>query len=351
MLRHQQPHRRSIAAVTLLAAVLLAAPATSLAGDDHVQAKLLADTRAIQAGQTFTLGVKLNMEKGWHVYWRNPGDAGLATDVTFSLPEGFHAGPLLWPEPMTFQQPGKIDGYGYKDEVLLTAEIHAPDKLPADDKLKFSADVSWLACKEKCIPGKAQLGLELPQGKAAPANKKLFAAWEKRTPPAAPNFVLKDHRGREVNLHDLAGKVVVLEWINWDCPFVVRHMKAGTMRKLASEYAAHDVVWLGINSTKYQNADINAQHVEKYELPYLVLDDHPGKIGRLYQAKTTPHMYVIDQAGQIVYAGAIDNDPRGKKPDGKVVNYVEQALSQAAANKPVTQEDTKPYGCSVKYAN
>jgi len=146
-----------------------------------VEAKLLADVSGVEPGATFTVGVLLTMEKGWHVYWRNPGDAGLATEVQWKLPKGFTAGPLRWPVPVAFVQPGNIVGYGYEHTVLLTARVTAPKDLPAG-RVQIAAEASWLACKDVCLPGEASAQLELPVGGATTANQKLFAAWGKRLP-------------------------------------------------------------------------------------------------------------------------------------------------------------------------
>ena len=161
----------------------------------------------------------------------------------------------------------------------------------------------------------------------------------------APNFTLTDQQGNPVSLADFADKVVVLEWTNPDCPFVKRHYNAGTMKKLASKYGHDGVVWLAINSSHYASTKDNAEFVAERGLAYPVLDDRDGKVGRMYGAKTTPHMYVIDK-GVLAYVGAIDDDPRGS---GASVNYVDQALAEIAAGKPVSQPQRQSYGCSVKY--
>jgi peroxiredoxin len=165
----------------------------------------------------------------------------------------------------------------------------------------------------------------------------------------APDFTLMDQKGNPVKLSDFKGKVVVLEWTNTDCPFVQRHYKAGTMATLAKSYADRNVVWLAINSSYFTNQEKNAVWAEKHQIAYPVLDDHEGKVAKAYGAKSTPHMFVIDAAGNIVYQGAIDNDASGEKKEG-VVNYVAQALNEVLAGKPVSIPETKPYGCSVKYA-
>lgn len=164
----------------------------------------------------------------------------------------------------------------------------------------------------------------------------------------APDFTLTDLNGNRVTLSEIGG-VRVLEWVNPDCPFVQRHYKAGTMKRLAAEYGGKGVTWLTVNSTNYMDADANRKFAEAFGLSQRILVDQSGKVGHLYGAATTPHMFVIDGDGTIVYAGAIDDDPRGSEGDG-ATNYVAAALDEVLAGKPVTTTETKPYGCSVKYA-
>ena len=164
----------------------------------------------------------------------------------------------------------------------------------------------------------------------------------------APNFTLPTAAGGQASLSDFAGKVVVLEWVNPDCPFVKRHYKADTMETLAAKYADDDVVWLTINSTHYMDADANARFAEDESLDVPILVDADGRVGKIYGAKTTPHMFIIDADGVIVYQGAIDDDPRGSKGEG-TTNYVEAALDETLAGQKVSTAETQPYGCSVKY--
>ncbi|MCU0233377.1 MAG: thioredoxin family protein [Thermoanaerobaculales bacterium] len=164
---------------------------------------------------------------------------------------------------------------------------------------------------------------------------------------AAPAFTLEDEAGTAVSLADFKGKVVVLEWLNPDCPFVQRHYKAGTMKSLATTYGAKGVVWLTVNSTNYMDAAANAKFKQANELPYPILVDQEGTVGHLYGAQTTPHMYVIDADGTLAYMGAIDDDPRGGGEQPQ--NYVAAALDELLAGKAVTTAETTPYGCSVKY--
>jgi peroxiredoxin len=171
-----------------------------------------------------------------------------------------------------------------------------------------------------------------------------------KTGSAAPDFTLRDQAGQEHSLASYRGRVVVLEWINPNCPFSRRHAEEGTMTRLAS--ASADAVWLAVNSTAQGHKDSlsPAQHAAynaKHGIAYPVLYDPDGKVGRAYDARTTPHMVVIDEAGKIVYDGAIDDDPYGRKDER--VNYVEGALAAHQAGRAPDPGVTQPYGCSVKY--
>lgn len=164
----------------------------------------------------------------------------------------------------------------------------------------------------------------------------------------APAFQLLDAQGEPVRLSDHAGKTVVLEWTNPDCPYVKRHYAAGTMKKLAAKWADEDVVWLTINSTHYQGRDENQSFVAAHDLAQPVLSDPSGRVGRAYGARTTPHMFVIAPTGELAYSGAIDDDRYG---DGEnPINFVDAALRDLSADREVAQPETAPYGCSVKYA-
>jgi peroxiredoxin len=164
----------------------------------------------------------------------------------------------------------------------------------------------------------------------------------------APDFTLEDQDGSKVSLSDFSGKVVVLEWFNGDCPYVQRHYEEETMAKLSSKYKDKEVVWLAINSTHYATKEQNKEWKEKYNLLYPILSDNSGEVGKLYAAKTTPHMYIIDKTGELVYAGGIDDDPGGDSQERN--NYVKKALKEVLAGNPVSIPESKPYGCSVKYA-
>jgi peroxiredoxin len=168
----------------------------------------------------------------------------------------------------------------------------------------------------------------------------------------APEFTLTSFGGKTISLSDYKGKIVVLEWFNLECPFVQYHYNtANTMVDLAKKYK-DKVVWLAINSTSHTTPEENKTFAEKHKLPYPILDDRSGKVGRAYNATNTPHIFIIDTKGYIVYDGAIDNSPMGNTPQGQeLINYVDKALTELKAGRTVSIRETKPYGCTVKYAN
>ena len=168
---------------------------------------------------------------------------------------------------------------------------------------------------------------------------------------AAMDFTLKDLDGKPVPMSQFKGKIVVLEWTNYDCPFVKAHYKPQkqTTADLARKYADNDVVWLTINSTFYSTAEATKAWVEELNLPQTILMDTDGKAGRLFGAKTTPHIFIFDKEGKLAYRGALDNAPLDKPADEIVSNYADKALSELTSGKPVSIIETRPYGCSVKY--
>lgn len=172
----------------------------------------------------------------------------------------------------------------------------------------------------------------------------------------APAFTLKDTSGKEHKLADYKGKFVVLEWFNEGCPFVKKHYTSGNMQKLQQEYTGKDVVWLSINSSaEGQQGHMTPETAPKTLAEWnmnatKVLLDHDGKVGKMYGAKTTPHMFVIDNDGKLVYQGAIDSKASANTADlAGAENYVRVALDNSMTGKPVSNASTKPYGCSVKY--
>lgn len=179
---------------------------------------------------------------------------------------------------------------------------------------------------------------------------------EVETGSAAPAFTLAGMDGKEYSLSDFEGKYVVLEWLNHECPFVVKHYKAGNMQALQKEYTEKGVIWLSINSSaEGKQGHLTAETAkaiteEKEAAPTNVLFDHDGTVGKEYGAKTTPHMYVIDPEGTLIYQGAIDSIKSTDSDDiAEATNYVKQALDSAMAGEAVPEATTQPYGCSVKY--
>lgn len=172
----------------------------------------------------------------------------------------------------------------------------------------------------------------------------------------APDFSLQDINGKPVSLAKLRDKVVVLEWINHGCPFVKKHYDSGNMQALQKEFTAKGVQWLSIcSSAEGKQGHMKAVEwrkvaKEKGGAATAILLDDWGKVGTLYGAKTTPHMFIIDPKGILIYQGAIDDTPSADPADVKgAVNYVRSALDEALAGKPVSTSTTKPYGCGVKY--
>ena len=172
---------------------------------------------------------------------------------------------------------------------------------------------------------------------------------------AAPAFTLKDTAGKEHKLADFKGKVVVLEWINPDCPVCRRVFESGVVantKKEASK-ADKDVVYIMVNSTHYMDAAGSAAYMKRHKMESVpALVDQDGTVGRLYGAATTPHVFVIDDKGVLRYQGAIDDDPHGRKAKRgeDVMNYVVNAVRQIKNGDTVTPSETRSYGCGVKYA-
>jgi thiol:disulfide interchange protein DsbD len=152
----------------------------------HVRASLVAEQDAVRPGRPLTVGIRLEMEKDWHTYWRNPGDSGLPTRVRWQLPPGFAAGEILWPYPARFAT-GPLVSYGYEHEVLLPVEVRVPPAVPGRE-VRIAGRVDWLECREICVPGKAELSLALPvRGEAGPGpHAALFAEARRRLPVKDP---------------------------------------------------------------------------------------------------------------------------------------------------------------------
>lgn len=186
----------------------------------------------------------------------------------------------------------------------------------------------------------------------------LSAGAQVKVGAAAPAFTGTDSNGKTESLDQFKGKYVVLEWHNQGCPYTAKHYASGNMQSLQKEWTAKGVAWFTVISSApgqqgYMTASAENAYVRKVGAdPTAVLLDPQGKIGHLYDAKTTPQMVVIDPAGKVIYDGAIDDKPTPDVSDIKgAKNYVNDALSAALAGRPVATPYTRPYGCSVKYAD
>ena len=171
----------------------------------------------------------------------------------------------------------------------------------------------------------------------------------------APDFTLTDMNGKAVKLSDFRGKTVVLEWFNPECPYVVYAYGEGKLGEMQKSTMKNDVVWLTINSgapgMQGTGMDTNKKAYDDWKMSSKLLFDESGTVGKTYEAKTTPHCYVVDKKGTLVYRGGLDNAPRGTVKGGSTYqNYVEAALADLAAGRAVATSETDPYGCSVKYA-
>ena len=171
----------------------------------------------------------------------------------------------------------------------------------------------------------------------------------------APAIAATDASGKPVSLNDFKGKFVVLEWTNPECPFVDKHYSSGNMPSVQKQVTDKGVVWVSIQTVGKGEGDqarsqLLSWQKSKSAAPTTTLVDPDGAIARSYQARTTPHMYIVDPQGTLIYAGAIDSKPTANPADIKTAtNYVTQAVGEAMAGKPVSQATTRAYGCTVKY--
>jgi len=188
------------------------------------------------------------------------------------------------------------------------------------------------------------------------ASTALFAADSPAVGTTAPDFSATDSKGKAHSVSEYKGKYVVLEWFNPECPFVKKHYGSGNMQKLQEEFTSKGVVWLSVDSSapgKEGNLtaeEANQKMTEWKTKQTALLLDPDGKAGQAYGAKNTPHMFVINPEGKIIYEGAIDSKASANPADiTGSTNYVKVALEESMSGKTVTTANTKPYGCSVKY--
>ena len=184
----------------------------------------------------------------------------------------------------------------------------------------------------------------------------LFAAESPKVGSAAPDFSLPDAKGKTHSLAEAKGKYVVLEWFNPECPFVKKHYGGGNMQKLQEEFAGKGVVWMSIDSSAsgkegYLTPEAATKQIADWKMNHTtLLLDPDGKAGKTYGAKNTPHMFVVNPEGKLIYEGAIDSKASPNPADiANSTNYVKVALDESMGGKPVSNPNTKPYGCQVKY--
>ena len=207
-------------------------------------------------------------------------------------------------------------------------------------------------------PPAAPAKADAPAGAAAPAaavaNPLVDPAATATIGRPAPDFALPAADGTTVKLSDFKGKRVVLEWFNPECPFVKWAHDTGPLKDLASRTTATGVVWLAINSgaagKQGHGAEANKQAAKQWDMSHPILLDETGAVGHAYGATNTPHMYIVDEKGALVYRGALDNAPMGEPREGSRVAEFEDALAAVVAGKPVPAAETTAWGCTVKYA-
>jgi peroxiredoxin len=221
--------------------------------------------------------------------------------------------------------------------------------------LSAAVVLTAFACSRSAEPPPAASAAQapLPAPSAAPSTAGAAQIGE-----PAPAFALPDLDGNKVKLADFKGKTVVLEWFNPGCPFVNLAHTKGSLRDAAARHAKDGVVWLAINSgapgKQGHGVEANRAGKQRFSLTHPILLDEGGAVGRAYGAERTPHVFVIDRAGTLVYAGAVDNSPDGEgmSPTGpSLVSYVDQTLAELGAGKPVSVSRTEAYGCTVKYGS
>lgn len=231
--------------------------------------------------------------------------------------------------------------------ILSVAALAACSKTP-------SAPVES-SSNEEAVPAAAEAA-PAAATEAAAAGDTASAAGPAQVGQPAPDFTLPDLDGNSVSLSQFKGKLVVLEWFNPGCPFVRAAHTSGSLKGMAEKHGEGGVAWLAINSggpgKQGHGVELNRNSSNQFGMQHPVLMDESGKVGQLYGAERTPHMFVINPEGVLVYRGAIDNSPdgEGKSPEGgKLVNYVEGAIQAVRSGAKVEPAETKAYGCGVKY--
>jgi DsbC/DsbD-like thiol-disulfide interchange protein len=240
----------------LLGFICLCSSAMADPGSDRVQVTAIADTSAIVPGKPFMVGLTYTIEPGFHIYWKNPGDSGLATEVKLKLPEGFTASELMFPVPSRLQLAGDILNYAYEDKVMLMVQITPPKDLPVGKSITLAGKTTWLVCKDDCVPGQAKISLELlVADSATPANADLFKQWTSQLP------VKKDAEdisswSHSTSLSNGTAGIVTMD-IGWkktpsDVQFIPGALKNGDITNIKVA-AAGDSSKISFNLANYTN--------------------------------------------------------------------------------------------------
>lgn len=225
----------------------------------------------------------------------------------------------------------------------------------------FVALLALAACSKDPPPATQTTASQSTEAKAASPNAApaaLADAPKAEVGKPAPDFTLKDLDGKETKLSSFKGKTVVLEWFNPGCPFVKKSHTKGSLKEAAAKHAKSGVVWLSINSgaqgKQGAGVEANREGAKLFSMTNPILLDESGAVGTQYGATNTPHIMVVDPAGNLAYRGAVDNSPDGEgeaPAGGKLVSYADEAIAAVAAGKAPATAETKAYGCSVKYAH
>ncbi|MDQ2647888.1 MAG: thioredoxin family protein [Myxococcota bacterium] len=224
-------------------------------------------------------------------------------------------------------------------------------------RLSMVIALTALGCQSKATPERPSVSSLQPATSTSALSASVAAAEGPAALGApAPDFKLPDLDGNSVSLSSFRGKTVVLEWFNPECPFVKASHTKGSLKGTAARYADKGVVWLAINSNapgkQGAGREINSAARDKFGLKHPILLDESGAVGKLYGAQRTPHLFVIDPSGNLVYRGAPDNSPDGEgdsPTSGTLVRHIDVVLSELEGKKPISVKETEAYGCSVKY--
>jgi thiol:disulfide interchange protein DsbD len=255
--------------ISMLAAALVCSTAAG-APRDLVRAELLSNVKTVKAGEPFEVGILLKIKPDWHVYWINPGDAGLPTRVKFDLPAGWAAGELEYPIPQRIELPGGVVNYGYEDEVMLLARLTPPRDFNGASAVDLAADVSWLVCEKVCIPGKQHVKLSLPvTGDRIAANRELFDQWRKRLPVPAEKLSGVGVDAGPLDLSSGTGSTEIIATLKMSDPAIPKAVGGLELTIGAPQAVAHGTRY-AVQARILPGERVTAEKVEVLVGPYQV---------------------------------------------------------------------------------